>query len=233
MRDVCAESPLSELQFRSLARRALLSSPPSSATGEMPQAGPDTSRPSDFDLNPELGRELGKSAKSVEPLRPAAVLVPVVARGNLTVLFTQRTDALPSHAGQIAFPGGKVEPADDGPLATALREAHEEIGLKAQFVEPLGYLDSYRTGTGYRIVPVVALVREGFELKLDSREVADAFEIPLSFLMDARNHTIHTRTLAGAERRFHAMPFQERYIWGATAGILKNMHERLFPACSA
>ncbi len=232
MQVVCAQSPLSELQFRALARRALLSSAPSSAAGEMPQAAPDKSRPSDFDLNPELGRELG-NAKSTEPLRAAAVLVPVVARETLTVLLTQRTDALPSHAGQIAFPGGKVEPADDGPLATALRETHEEIGLEAEFVEPLGYLDSYRTGTGYRIVPVVALVREGFELKLDPREVADAFEIPLSFLMDARNHTIHTRTLAGAERRFHAMPFQERYIWGATAGILKNMHERLFPACSA
>ena len=229
MQDICAESLLSAPEFRSLARRALLASAPQLAAEQGSKMGAAKPTPSDFDLNPELDT----AAKAAEPLCPAAVLVPIVAREILTVLFTQRTDAMPRHAGQIAFPGGKMEPKDDGPLATALREAHEEIGLEPQFVEPLGFLDSYRTGTGYRIVPVVAIVREGFELKLDPREVADAFEIPLAFLMDTRNHTTHTRTLAGAERRFYAMPFQERYIWGATAGILKNMHERLFPACSA
>src|SRR5689334_1456337 len=162
MQDVCAELLLSELKFRSLARRALLADAPAVIFGEPQEAGTGATRPSDFDLNPELQ----KAAKSGAPLRPAAVLVPVIARENLTVLFTQRTDALPSHAGQIAFPGGKVEPQDDGPLATALREAHEEIGLAANFVEPLGYLDTYRTGTGYSIVPVVALVRDGLALKL-------------------------------------------------------------------
>jgi 8-oxo-dGTP pyrophosphatase MutT (NUDIX family) len=121
-----------------------------------------------------------------------------------------------------------MEPGDADPVATALREADEEIGLKAQFVEPLGYLDTYRTGTGYRIFPVVALVRDGFHLQLDPREVVDTFEVPLPFLMDERNHQLHTRAWRGAERRFHAMPFEQRYIWGATAGIMKNMHQRLF-----
>jgi 8-oxo-dGTP pyrophosphatase MutT (NUDIX family) len=232
MQNVSTESLLSEREFRSLAGRALLPSAPSmtnEVAAERAAEGAPKMSPSDFDLNPELDT----GSKSAALLCAAAVLVPVVARENLTVLLTKRTDALPRHAGQIAFPGGKTEPQDDGPLATALREAHEEIGLDPNFVDPLGYLDSYRTGTGYRIVPVVAIVREGFKLKLDPREVADAFEIPLAFLMDARNHTTHTRTLAGAERRFYAMPFEERYIWGATAGILKNMHERLFFACSA
>ena len=144
------------------------------------------------------------------------------------MLLTQRTDGLAHHPGQIAFPGGKMEPNDPSPLATALREANEEIGLDPSLVEPLGYLDTYRTGTGYLVFPVVALVRNGFELRLDPREVADAFEVPLAFLMDTRNHAMHTRTWRGGERRFYAMPFEQRYIWGATAGILKNMHQRLF-----
>ena len=114
--------------------------------------------------------------------------------------------------------------------ATALREAHEEVGLDASFVEPLGYLDAYRTGTGFCIFPVVALVRSEFELALDAREVAEAFEVPLAFLMDESNHTTHVRAWRGRERRFYAMPFEQRYIWGATAGIIKNMHQRLFPA---
>ena len=165
-----------------------------------------------------------------EPPRPAAVLVPVVARLPLTVLLTQRTDTLPSHAGQIAFPGGKIEADDHDAIAAALREAQEEIGLDPGLVEPLGYLDAYRTGTGYRIYPVVALVKPGFTLTLDAREVADAFEVPLAFLMDERNHQTHVRSMRGVERRFYAMPFEQRYIWGATAGIMKNMHQRLFPA---
>jgi 8-oxo-dGTP pyrophosphatase MutT (NUDIX family) len=214
--------PLSEAQFRQLAERALYRKPPGEpwCDDEGQAAGP-----SDFDLNPELIGELGKL-----PPRPAAVLVPIVERAELTVLLTLRTDNLPSHAGQIAFPGGKMEEGDCDPVATALREAHEEIGLEARFVDPLGFLDAYRTGTGYRIVPVVAMVREGFELKLDANEVADAFEVPLAFLMDAQNHETHVRSWRGIERRYYAMPFQQRYIWGATAGIMKNMHQRLFSA---
>lgn len=184
---------------------------------------PDT--PSDFDLSPELVAE----APQV-PLAPAAVLIPIVARQELTVLLTQRTQNLKRHAGQIAFPGGRMEPADHDPIATALREAEEEIGLAPSFVEPLGYLDAYRTGTGFRIFPVVSIVHDGFDLKLDEREVADAFEVPLAFLMDEANHRTETRLWRGQERRFYAMPFEQRYIWGATAGIMKNMHKRLFAA---
>src|SRR6185312_9850701 len=175
----------------------------------------------DFDLSPDLIPEAEWA-----PLTAAAVLIPIVARAELTVLLTQRTEGLPHHAGQIAFPGGRMEATDRDPIATALREAQEEIGLDPRFVEPLGYLDAYRTGTGYRIFPVVALVRPGFALKLDAREVADAFEVPLSFLMDERNHQMHVRSMRGVERRFYAMPFEERYIWGATAGIMRNMHQR-------
>jgi 8-oxo-dGTP pyrophosphatase MutT (NUDIX family) len=218
-----AASPFSEAGFRALAGRALHKTPPIDAPGAESGAAQG---PSDFDLNPELFPELARNS----PQRPAAVLVPIVARASLSVLLTQRTDSLPSHAGQIAFPGGKMEAQDHDPTATALREAQEEIGLDPRFVEPLGYLDTYRTGTGYCIFPVVALVREGFALALDAREVADTFEVPLAFLMDEANHATHTRAWRGAERRFYAMPFEQRYIWGATAGIMKNMHQRLFTA---
>jgi 8-oxo-dGTP pyrophosphatase MutT (NUDIX family) len=216
-----AASPFSEAGFRVLAGRALHKTPPvgtPSAESGAPQG------PSDFDLNPDLFPEL-----ATRP-RPAAVLVPIVVRASLTVLLTQRTDSLPRHAGQIAFPGGKMEAQDHDPIATALRETQEEIGLDPRFVEPLGYLDTYRTGTGYCIFPVVALVRQGFALALDAGEVADTFEVPLAFLMDEENHATHTRPWRGAERRFYAMPFEQRYIWGATAGIMKNMHQRLFTA---
>lgn len=217
-----APEPLTEAGFRSLATEALARTPPVAPWGEDTGALPG---PSDFDLNPEMHAALQDHPAPY----PAAVLVPIVARAPLTVLLTQRTDTLRRHAGQIAFPGGKMEPGEAEPVTTALREAQEEIGLAPGFVEPLGYLDPYRTGTGYRIFPVVALVREGFTLALDPHEVADAFEVPLAFLMDARNHQTHTRTFAGADRRFYAMPFEQRYIWGATAGIMKNMYERLFP----
>ncbi len=222
-------STFSEARFRALAARALHKEPPggpwsSSESGRADWRG--ATGPSDFDLNPELVPELVQHP----PPRAAAVLVPIVARPNLTVLFTQRSVHLPSHAGQISFPGGKMEERDGDAIATALREAQEEIGLNPSFVEPLGFLDAYRTGTGYRIAPVVAIVREGFELTLDPNEVADAFEVPLAFLMDARNHKTHVRPWRGAERRYYAMPFEHRYIWGATAGIMKNLHERLLSA---
>jgi 8-oxo-dGTP pyrophosphatase MutT (NUDIX family) len=216
-------SPFSEAGFRAAAARGLRPIPAPSAAEP---AWGALAGPSDFDLNPGADAELETHS---EP-RPAAVLVPVIARPSLSVLLTQRTDSLPSHAGQISFPGGKMEPGDADPVATALREAQEEIGLGLAYIEPLGYLDPYRTGTGFRIFPVVALVRTGFKLLLDRSEVADAFEIPLEFLMDERNHQTHVRSWRGAERRFYAMPFEERYIWGATAGIMKNMHQRLYCA---
>ena len=179
---------------------------------------------SDFDLNPDL-----KSLLATAPTpRPAAVLVPIVARASLTVLFTVRTEHLPNHAGQISFPGGKVDADDASPVATALREAEEEVGLTASEIEPLGFLDVYRTATGFRILPVVGLVAPTYRPRPNPGEVADVFEVPLSFLMDSANHARHARQWQGVERYYHAMPYGDRYIWGATAGMLKNLHARLF-----
>lgn len=180
--------------------------------------------PSDFDLNPEISREFVLGV----PRRPAAVLVPIIAREPLTVLLTQRTQHLSAHAGQISFPGGKIDEADGGPIETALREAEEEIGLNRDLIEPLGLLDRYQTGTGFSIFPVVALVAPAFSLNLNAAEVDSAFEVPLTFLMDTANHRTDSREINGRSRHFHAMPFGEHYIWGATAGILKNMSQRLF-----
>jgi 8-oxo-dGTP pyrophosphatase MutT (NUDIX family) len=213
--------PFTETGLRALARRGL-SAAPSDAIFD-PRSG-QALGPGDWDLNPELKGDVAVML----PPRPAAVLVPIVLRPTLTVLLTQRSHDLPSHPGQISFPGGKVDAGDNGPLDCALREAWEEIGLPPANVEPLGYLDSYRTGTGFQIVPVVALVQPGFTLALDPREVSEAFEVPLQFLMDPANHRKDSREWRGRRRFFYAMPYEERYIWGATAGMLKNMHQRLF-----
>ena len=180
--------------------------------------------PSDFDLNPDMVADFAV----MDVARPAAVLIPVIARDELTVLLTQRSDNLSTHAGQISFPGGRVDPEDASIMAAALREAEEEIGLDRRFVEPLGFIDSYRTGTGFRISPVVALVQPDFVLQLNPSEVTDAFEVPLSFLMNQANHQRHSREWRGRVRDFYAMPYGERYIWGATAGMIKNLHMRLF-----
>jgi 8-oxo-dGTP pyrophosphatase MutT (NUDIX family) len=144
------------------------------------------------------------------------------------VLLTLRTESLSSHAGQIAFPGGRIDPGDASPLAAALREADEEIGLKRDYIEPLGYLDLYLSGTGYRIAPTVARVRPGFQLSVNPAEVADTFEVPLAFVMGPENHQRHSREWRGMMRSYYAMPFGDRYIWGVTAGILRNLYERLY-----
>jgi len=162
-----------------------------------------------------------------QPVRPAAVLIPVVDRPQPTVLLTQRSAQLSEHAGQISFPGGKIDATDASPLAAALREAEEEVGLKREFVEPIGYLDLYGTSFGFRILPTVARVRPGFELRISKAEVDDAFEVPLAFLMDPANHQLHRKEFRGMERTYYAMPFEERYIWGATAGILRVLYERI------
>lgn len=186
----------------------------------------------DPDLLPEHGdHDLDPASvaiAAVRPIKPAAVLIPVVMREEPTILLTQRTAHLPNHAGQIAFPGGKIDAGDATPLAAALRETEEEIGLDASFIEPIGYLDLYLTTLGYRIVPVLARVRPGFSLTLSPAEVDDAFEVPLAFLMEEANHQLHSREWQGLMRTYYAIPFGPRYIWGITAGILHNLQERLY-----
>jgi 8-oxo-dGTP pyrophosphatase MutT (NUDIX family) len=163
-----------------------------------------------------------------QPVRPAAVLIPVVDHPEPTVLLTQRSAHLNDHAGQISFPGGKIDATDASPLDAALREAWEEIGLERKFVDPIGYLDLYGTTFGFRILPTVARVQPGFKLRINHSEVDDAFEVPLAFLMNPANHQVHSKEFRGMERSYYAMPFAERYIWGATAGILRVLYERIY-----
>ena len=166
-------------------------------------------------------------ASGVEP-KAAAVLVPVIAHPEeTTVLLTQRATGLRAHSGQIAFPGGRLD-GEEEPLAAALREAAEEIGLDARHVRPLGYLDAYLSGTGYLVTPIVALVAPDAPLSLNPLEVTETFEVPLGFLMDPARHEIHEREWNGHLRRYYAIPFGERYIWGVTAGIIHNLYERLY-----
>jgi 8-oxo-dGTP pyrophosphatase MutT (NUDIX family) len=174
----------------------------------------------DGDLTPQTVQVVG-------PYKPAAVLVPIVMRPEPTLLLTQRTDHLPHHPGQISFPGGRIEPEDAHPEAAALREAWEEIGLDPAAVELLGRLDAYRTVTAYEVTPVVALIHPPFDLALDAHEVADAFEVPLAFLIDRRNHERRGRETPTGRRDYWAMPWGERFIWGATAGMLVNLTDVL------
>lgn len=170
----------------------------------------------DHDLN-------GDKAPRLD-LRPAAVLVPLVERPEgFTVILTQRTADLPSHAGQVAFPGGRTQAEDADAIATALRETEEEIGLPPRQVEVLGDLDLYITGTGFAVTPIVGVIEPPIELRPDPREVADIFEVPLAFFMDPANHELRSAVWQGRERRFYVMPYENRYIWGATAGMLKNL----------
>jgi 8-oxo-dGTP pyrophosphatase MutT (NUDIX family) len=162
-----------------------------------------------------------------QPIRPAAVLVALVDHPQPTVLLTQRAAHLNDHAGQISFPGGKIDASDASPLDAALREAEEEIGLSREFIDPIGYLDLYGTSFGFRILPTVARVRPGFKLRINQSEVDDAFEVPLAFLMNPANHQLHRKEFRGVERSYYAMPYQDRYIWGATAGILRVLYERI------
>lgn len=201
-----------EAEFRARARERLHITPREAA------------RFSDDDLNPE--------ARIIPPgvvPRPAAVLVPLVVRPDgLTMLLTQRTAHLARHAGQVAFPGGRVDDCDRGEVDAALRETEEETGISPAFVEPLGFLDTYLTGTGYRVVPVVALLRPGFSVTPHAGEVADVFEVPLAFLMNPEHHLRHSREWQGKERFYYAMPYGDRYIWGATAGMIRNLYALMY-----
>jgi 8-oxo-dGTP pyrophosphatase MutT (NUDIX family) len=177
----------------------------------------------DLDLDPAAWEQAGVTAS-----RAAAVLVGVVDHPEPSVLLTMRTSDLPSHPGQIAFPGGKIDPHDETPLAAALREAEEEIGLDEHLIDPIGYLDLYLTFSGFRILPVVARVIPNYALRVNASEVADAFEVPLSFLMAPENHKRGSRDWKGVRREYYEMPFGERYIWGVTAGILRNLYEKIY-----
>jgi 8-oxo-dGTP pyrophosphatase MutT (NUDIX family) len=220
MIDLAPSDPWTRTAFPPFARPRLLAEPADTIFD--PRSGRALGR-SDWDLDPELAADLAV----MEAPTPAAVLVPIVLRDTPTVLLTQRTATLAKHAGQIAFPGGRCDAADANAIATALREADEEIGLAASRITPIGFLDGYRTGTGFHITPVVATVEPGFALRLDSGEVAEAFEVPLAFLMNPTHHEKHSREWRGRTRQFWAMPYADRYIWGATAGMLRNLYDRL------
>jgi 8-oxo-dGTP pyrophosphatase MutT (NUDIX family) len=185
------------------------------------------SRPYDPATDGSMG--IAPAINQVAERIPAAVLVPLVSHASgFTVILTQRTSELKAHAGQIAFPGGRMEASDANAEAAALREAEEEIGLARGKVEILGRLDPYRTVTGFDVMPVVGAVTPPLALRPDPTEVADIFEVPLVFFLDAANHQRHTRTLtSGATRAYYAMPYGDRYIWGATAGMLLNLYEVL------
>lgn len=208
--------------FQARAQNALLAEPPVGFSTMDAHDGP-----SDFRLNPTHNRSDFLGAGNWP--QAAAVLVPICERGGAaTVILTERTKTLRAHAGQIAFPGGRKDEGDEGPTHTALREAQEEIGLEADHVTVLGFLDTYLTGTGYLVSPVVGMVSAEFVARPDPGEVADVFEVPLGFLMDPSNHQTHARDIDGKSRRFVAMPFEDRYIWGATAGMLKNLYDRVY-----
>lgn len=177
----------------------------------------------DHDLNPGMS--------PADELREAAVLVPLVERPQgLTVMLTQRTDHLDDHPGQISFPGGRIEPHDDSPEEAALREAEEEVGLDRRHVDIIGRLDQYITRTRFSVTPVVGLIDPDYTVNPDDFEVAEVFEVPLTFLLDPANHRRDSRMYNGLKREFYAMPYEGYYIWGATAGMIRNLYDVLIGA---
>ena len=205
-------NPFDERSFRALA------------AGRLHAAPPPRHAFSDDDLNPSA-----RMIPEDEAPKPAAVLVPLVPRADgLHLLLTERQPHLRRHAGQIAFPGGRIDDGDVDAVAAALRETEEETGIAPAFVEPVGFLDTYLTSTNYRVVPVVAVIRPGFTLKPQEAEVKDIFEVPLAFLMDPAHHARHSRDWQGHTRYYYAMPWQGRYIWGATAGMIRNLYRLMY-----
>jgi 8-oxo-dGTP pyrophosphatase MutT (NUDIX family) len=192
-----------------------------SSPGTTPETTQDPPpRRGDQDLNPDMTPRL--------PLQAAAVLVPLMERAEgTTVLLTLRAEHLSDHAGQVSFPGGRIDPIDADAEAAALREAEEEIGLSRAHVQLIGRLDTYVTRTGYEVIPCVGLVTPPLELHPDPSEVAAVFEVPLSFFRDPQNRRRETRIFQGRERHFYVYPWEDRYIWGATAGMLSNLAEVL------
>jgi 8-oxo-dGTP pyrophosphatase MutT (NUDIX family) len=182
------------------------------------------SHSSDYDLNPELTVLLDPGRS----LRPAAVLVPLVERGScVNVVFTRRASGLRRHGGQVAFPGGRVDPGDASLAHAALREAHEEIGLDPAAVELIGALDTHETVTQFSVTPYVGRVMRSFAPVRDPVEVAEVFEVPLAFLLDPGNLQVHRRRWQGGWRRYYAIPYGPHYIWGATARMVKSLADRL------
>ena len=166
-----------------------------------------------------------------EETKPAAVLIPIIGREKeATILLTRRSDALNHHAGQVSFPGGRHEKSDLSMRDTALRETEEEIGLNRDAVEVIGELSKYETRTGFSVKPFVGLIKPPFELNVDSKEVADVFEVPISFVLDRKNHERHSREWQNTMRHFYVFPHPKYYIWGATAGMLVNLAELMLAA---
>jgi 8-oxo-dGTP pyrophosphatase MutT (NUDIX family) len=188
--------------------------------GRLLQEPPEIGAHDDYDHMPEL------TSASYRGIR-AAVLLPVVARPQPTLLFTLRTESLARHSGQISFPGGRSEEGDPSPVETALRETQEETGIAAGAITVAGYLDRYLTGTGFDIQPVVGLLAEGFVLAPDPREVASVFEVPLAYLLDPANRRREARHIGGRDRHFHAITYHQHEIWGATAAIIFDLAARL------
>jgi 8-oxo-dGTP pyrophosphatase MutT (NUDIX family) len=184
------------------------------------QTPPDMTEHDDYDLDPaHRPAQFGAI--------PAAVLLPVILRAKPTLLFTRRTETLARHSGQVSFPGGRSEERDLSPVQTALRETMEETGIAPSFVTVAGYLERYRTGTGFDIQPVVGVLADGFALAPDPNEVAEIFEVPLAFLADPANRRRESRHIAGRDRRFYAFTYNGHEIWGATAAIIVNLAERM------
>ena len=226
------EEALNPFSPGGFAARARLHGLPLEKAGWMvtqpPSYGIDAGHRLDQDGNTNENLRL-EDLVALEAWKNAAVLVPVVAREpEATVLLTLRTAHLSAHSGQIAFPGGKIEEGDATPIETALREAEEEIGLSRYLVTSLSLLDLHNTGTGFRIIPVLALVDPSFVPSPDPNEVADVFEVPLSFLMEEENHMRHLREWNDRRILFYAMEYEQRFIWGATAAMLRNLYERLY-----